>query len=1624
MGATRQLAATMQNIAAAIASAIPAALAAAILAATLAATISQNAFAHTDNCGEGLSRTFHPEDRRRAGTGPGFVLNAEGTCVNTNELEYWDWCFKGPGFKHETNGRCNQYGSSDCSVFQFNGGFGGGPWECINNGATFCPDHQAYNTESHDCADAPPAAPIITRPVAADWKNETFTVYWRPGAGGEVQNITGFQITREQVAVEKTAHPTVCDTATYPAGTNSINIAVNATAQVYKYTNNARGQNGELGVTHGNCYRWKIAAINAQGTGPEAITQPILSRGYVHNNEVFAYDDTINNTGTACGTGASRPYAYGSGNWGGICYPDAELGHADKCNSLRDDPNVGQSTRYEPGARECFVDYTGSSEAHPAVCTDNDLEFVSYNPGRERCGIPDQCGTLSEYNRDHRECHCQGWAQPAGGESAASPKACVCNVEGADANCQCPNNNYLPAENSCGCPAGETLNAATSYCIPQTFTGDLADEVVKASPDLTRVTMLLAAGAEANGLVDGVRFVLTAAALGHAALVSILITAGADPDAKHPTWNSGANIPHLMAAHNSPVNNLSTARRRDVLFHFGNAVAVRNVDFDYNALTGDGNHIVALLGGYTASGRPGANDPDLSQALEMTDYMLGRGMNCSHLSGTDVYGLHCIGSLGQAVVEVVNKDDGNRETAAIHRLYQQWEIRGLAQAVVDAGIPIDNLGSPEPYLRVNRTIGGVVFRSENATNEGGHLIPLAAFNGQYHALYVLLTFGMNPKGEANGGVHRRRSALGYITRFTGTAGDLDPGTARVSENGIRRGTAVHYDPPKALNVLRAYINGMRDAGVLSSFDGWNEQTTGYPDDNSTPERTALENFQTYASASSSPIGPFFGEEKDEIHALLYENGARCDSSRASGKYCELPVRAVVEREGAAWTGGVFTVTARAGSRFRAPVVSPAVSQALAGNGWTLAVSAAPDELVVLRSRRPLNPPTLDPAAVFTVTSFRGTEAIQAVPVSVALGMDEGLAGLAAAVILGDAAETGRLAGLVGEADILNAAAGDGTPLLLTAAALGHADVVSVLITAGANPDARLTDFHDVNVVHLMATLDGTEQADGSQLSRAARWEVLRHFGDALAVTATLFDWNAEDGNGNHATDLLQLSDDVSGAGDKAILRQMADYMLPRGMHCGHATSVGKRYNDFCVGTAGVSLAALIARPVGEGLEVSEILSAAGAMEAAGVSVTLAGSETEGALAALAAERFRGAVLSVLLTLGFDPEGRNADGRTAAHVIAFGAENDAAMMAAVLEYFIGGLEAAGELSGFGGWQTAGPGGAGFPLEVFHARASANNLHLEEKAEMHALFFDADAYCQAPIDGRRYCMTPVTRHHPTASDASTGGAVYTITARARAKFNFDTPPFEAGMAAATLAALGWTLALDAEFAVLSRTRRPMDGESPTVSFTLTMTTATGGGLAAHHALVEAEVVPSAYSGLIDAVEGGQAVSVVNFLGQLGDSHIDALHPSGVALVPFAAALGHAGVVSVLLAAGFDPNARHKDWDNGAVPHMMGRFDGPGISWAARLSVLRHFGDAVSVRATLFDWNATDDNGARMLDLLLAAAGRDGAGCECGGDGGDGGLRAGEWSRGPVRKRDGGGSGAFCLRGKFGGGAGGGG
>ena len=126
---------------------------------------------------------------------------------------------------------------------------------------------------------APSHAPIVTRPVAADFPSETFTLFWRPATINTAAAPTEYHIYREQNAAADrafTAHPTHCDTVAFSVRLTAYTFTVTlGHPQIYQYTVSPRGT-AQPGITHGNCHRWQIPAANQNGAAPTpATTQPI-----------------------------------------------------------------------------------------------------------------------------------------------------------------------------------------------------------------------------------------------------------------------------------------------------------------------------------------------------------------------------------------------------------------------------------------------------------------------------------------------------------------------------------------------------------------------------------------------------------------------------------------------------------------------------------------------------------------------------------------------------------------------------------------------------------------------------------------------------------------------------------------------------------------------------------------------------------------------------------------------------------------------------------------------------------------------------------------------------------------------------------------------------------------------------------------------------------------------------------------------------------------------------------------------------------------------------------------------------------------------------------------------------
>ena len=436
----------------------------------------------------------------------------------------------------------------------------------------------------------------------------------------------------------------------------------------------------------------------------------------------------------------------------------------------------------------------------------------------------------------------------------------------------------------------------------------------------------------------------------------------------------------------------------------------------------------------------------------------------------------------------------------------------------------------------------------------------------------------------------------------------------------------------------------------------------------------------------------------------------------------------------------------------------------------------------------------------------------------------------------------------GHPDIENS---DRRPLLILAARQGHADLVSILVTLGANVNAEDGTFHKLNVAHHMAT----PLSDPAAGPRSLRASVLYHFSGALDVRNARsgdadFDWNKPDGNTSRALDILAAAENkLNLEGENVtVIYEMAEHMIGKGAEC----SLSDKLREVCIGRLGVSLAAAVKDP---NTSADEVRAAVEAMVAAGISINVA--DNAGILAA-AAESGHAAAVSVLLTFGVNPDGRGSNNRGVLHFVGQSGGSSAPTQLQVLRHFIGGLEVAGKTDSFNGWNAGS--GVGRPLDALQNNGVGVVEALAERREIHALLYERGARCATPAE-KTYCQIPADAALIPAIAPSTTGPVLTITATRRAfgGASFDLRLPDAG-ALAMLNGRGWGMERVAgppSRVVVSRTRALLSGDDlPAVAVTMV-----NGEHAARqiHVIVQADVLPLFVtvvgSGSVSILAGGQ-------------------------------------------------------------------------------------------------------------------------------------------------------------------------
>ena len=507
---------------------------------------------------------------------------------------------------------------------------------------------------------------------------------------------------------------------------------------------------------------------------------------------------------------------------------------------------------------------------------------------------------------------------------------------------------------------------------------------------------------------------------------------------------------------------------------------------------------------------------------------------------------------------------------------------------------------------------------------------------------------------------------------------------------------------------------------------------------------------------------------------------------------------------------------------------------------------------------------------------------------------------------------------------------DGTPILIVAATMGHAEIVSVLVTAGAKPDARLSssicDGASIGraVPHLTAQNNFNPLAP-AQSTLYYTWgtalNVLRHFADAVNQVGKPYNWNApgvpadcSSSGGRRAIDYLRprhsaTKASLPGEGIRAKLEamgRMADILIANGASCSSSEKIVKDHVT-CFGAARISLIS-----TNNGEVAAQLLR-----EEDSVHPNI--KDMDGRPVLINMARYgHPEVVSVLITAGADPNAQ-WNGDFVPHLVMrnnFNQPSDTLSLyyswgkaQAVLQHFI---DAVNETrSADYGWE-----------EYDWEATNDDNQRAVELADYRY--------------NHTLALFPKTGGGRTESEASKKNRILKMVDMLLAQGDSCRPEHT----------MGWHDSVTC------------------VGF-------------ARQALLEEVKKPRA-----------RAAEVLRLLDDRSVSP-DTEDLDGTPILIVAATMGHAEIVGALITAGAKPDARLSSsiCDGAsigrAVPHLTAQNNFNPLtptqstlyySWGTALNVLRHFADAVNQVGASYDWNApgadldcADQSDARARDFL---------------------------------------------------------
>ena len=282
---------------------------------------------------------------------------------------------------------------------------------------------------------------------------------------------------------------------------------------------------------------------------------------------------------------------------------------------------------------------------------------------------------------------------------------------------------------------------------------------------------------------------------------------------------------------------------------------------------------------------------------------------------------------------------------------------------------------------------------------------------------------------------------------------------------------------------------------------------------------ALKWVRNYCAVNDAP------DACGELAALMYERGSRCAGGREGaedGALCEVPVENIARALPRDFNAPVATVAARDFGRARFDLALPDAEKLLElqSGGWTLALNESRPQQIVLSRTVPV---AGGEVALFTIAAMLAgeSEVVREYRASVAGPSPDDLlvAEAAQTVSAPDLAEVRRL--LNDESADPDATNENGVPVMLIAAANLHAEMVSVLVTAGADVSVSHSLLDGLPLPHLMAANEcsGTEPEQIPARGWPESLEVLQHFHNAASLSGQPYDHRREVG-GFAAVELL------------------------------------------------------------------------------------------------------------------------------------------------------------------------------------------------------------------------------------------------------------------------------------------------------------------------------------------------------------------------------------------------------------------------------------------------------------------------------------------------------------------------